>query len=157
MNTALRKMIVEAEGRFLSEEEMGRIHAWASDTPERLEVARRAQSREHRLVERCMEALASAVPSAVTADASARTERDLRSILRYAISAHVREDMEWFRESFSEWFAELRCSFLPAEQVAGVARALRDVARDSLDGADQRALAPYLDEIVRECEQWRSA
>jgi len=168
-------MVVSAEGRFLSEEELGRLRDWSTGLSDRLEVARRVHAREVRILGRCIEALREEVagfpngkelagfpngkelPETGRGDAAEVVQGNIRLVLRYAVSGHVRDDLIWFEETVADFFAELMTSTSPPETVLRTMRILRDVVRDVLDGGEQRVLTPYIDIFVRECERWNEA
>ena len=156
MNTELREMIVGAEGRFLSDEEHARIREYATGMAARLDTARRVQQREARLVDGALSRLEAEHPDLVAQQGDRdRVAEQLGTTLRYCVQAHVRKDMAFFRECYSEWFAELLCTLSAPKDVLDTALALREACREHLDATDQRALAPYLDEFVRELEDWQ--
>jgi hypothetical protein len=146
MNTELRKMIVEAEGRYLHEAEQARIREWTSRLPSRLAVAARLSAAESEIVRdataRFLEANSEYANK--VRDARAKTERDMRLTLRYCAAAHVRDDEAWFRRAYAAWIAELLSAIVEPELLAAGQDVLGEAVSAHLDPADARAIRRYV-------------
>jgi hypothetical protein len=94
MNTELRKMIVEAEGRFLSETEVARMREYAITMRTRLDAVRRLEGLDSSIVLGAVERFVAKQPEYVkkTPGAAEKARRDLTVTLRYLAAAHVRMD-----------------------------------------------------------------
>lgn len=152
MNTELRAMIVNAECRYLMDDEVRRLRAYAAGMGDRIAVARRVEEAEEAIVEHAVAEFAKRDQRYLDSVPAAREKlaRDMKLTLRYLALAHVRDDMTFFRKNFASWIAELlRAIVEPAVLVAGQ-RCLRDAIEARLDPADARELLPYLDVYIEE-------
>ncbi len=152
MNTELRRVVVGAEGRYLSDEEAGKFREYALHMAARLEAARRLEAAEDGIVRAAAEAFlgkhagyAGDVP-----EARAKTERDMRLTLRYLAAAHVRQDMDFFRRHYAEWIGELLRSIVEPEILVSGQECLKAAIEEALDPLDSRSFVRYLDVFISE-------
>ncbi|MEM1416478.1 MAG: hypothetical protein AAGH15_16325 [Myxococcota bacterium] len=158
MNTQLREMVVAAEGRHLGEAELARFREHAQGYGARLDAMRRVQDAEEGIVETALRRLEATQGSRLRDPVvRQKAERDLEQTLRYAAQAAARDDLGWFQETFSEWHAEMLCALQPQPVMEDTFKALRDAVEERLDGADARALLPFLDDFLRELASWRES
>lgn len=150
MNHDLRKMIVRAEGRYLTDAEVAQVRDYAMNMPARIEAARRLEEREGQILERAAAAFlgnhadyAKRVPDAVE-----KTKRDMALTLRYLAAAHIRSDMDFFRRNYAEWISELLRSIVACEVLVSGQKCLRDALEEGLDPVDARSFVRYLDVFI---------
>jgi hypothetical protein len=146
MNTDLRKLFVEAEGRFLSETELARARSFALGARSRLEVSRRLQELEDELVRDVTERVyaADGPHENVTRDRRELLGRHVRVLLRYLAQAHVRDDASYFRRSYGGWAGRIAKTFVDQTQLTAAYRALLELLGERIDAADAVALGRYL-------------
>lgn len=155
MNKQLRKMMVEAEGRHLTESEREQLRAYAATMGERLEAARRLEQAEARIVADAVEAFAArhADYFRATPEAREKTARDFALTLRYVGAAHVRDDADFFRTQFAAWIGTLLRDLVSAAVLIDGQEQLRASVERHLDPADARGfrryLAIYIEELGR--------
>jgi hypothetical protein len=146
MNTQLRQLLTQSEGRFMTDAETAAMRGWAVGMTARLECARRVEAAEDRLAAAITEAFMGRAADQRDRDhAEAKTDRDVRLTLRYLALGHVRDDLPWFRTAFAEWIGEMFRSLAPPETLAALGDAMRAAIDEHLDPMDSRALRPYLD------------
>jgi hypothetical protein len=152
MNADLRSMIVEAEGRYLAEEELGKLRLYAVSMGDRIAAARRLERVEEAVVEEAARLFAERHQDYLSNVPASREKlaRDMKLTLRYLALAHVRDDMTFFRKNFASWISELlRAIVEPSVLVAGQ-RCLRDALEARLDPTDARSFFRYLDVYIEE-------
>jgi enoyl-CoA hydratase/carnithine racemase len=154
MNTELRKMIVAAEGRYLSDAESSAIRAYASGLAERIAASRRMQAAEEQIVRLAEQKLGDL--RKLHAGRSEGVE-ELRTMLRRVAMAHVRNDPEHFAEAHGEWVAEQLCQLIEPAALVKTFEALRDAVAETLSEADTYAFEPYLHAFVEELRKWQTA
>lgn len=144
MNTGLRKIFVQSEGRFFSDTESASIRSWAAMMPDRISAARAMELAEDDLVETvATQFMSRAGEQSRIKDALPKTERDLRLILRYIALAYVRDDQGWFQRAFAEWIAEIFRGFATRETRVLLGDLIRRAIDDRLDPAYARGFEPY--------------
>jgi hypothetical protein len=152
MNKQLRRMMVDAEGRYLSENELDQLRTYAASMGERLEAARRLEQAEARIVADAVDGFAARHPDyfRTTPEAREKTTRDFTLTLRYAATAHVREDAEFFRTNFAAWIGTLLRDLVSPQILIDGQEQLRDSLDRHLDAADARCFRRYLNIYIEE-------
>ena len=152
MNTDLRKMIVQAECRHLTETEMARLRDYASGMEARLQAMRRLEAAETEIVELAWTKLAEgqAAYVAKTHDVRTTTMRDLATTLRYVGQAHVRDDAQFFRRNYVEWSGPLLKATTPREVLVEAHDCLVAALATHLDPSDTEVFRRYLDMFAEE-------
>lgn len=146
MNTEIRRMIVAAEGRYLVDSEVERLRAWALGMPGRLEASRRLESRLDAITHAVLEDLSGADRGeAGQGFGRPRIIAAIRTTLSYIAMAVVRDDPDFFREAFVDWYLTLLRNVVPGEALQQFARRLRKAVLDEMDGHELRAISPYFD------------
>jgi hypothetical protein len=145
-------MIVDAECRYLTQNELSRVRAYAQGMPMRLEVMRRVEVFEEQIVESAVAAFVAKHPSYFqeTPDSRAKTRRDMKLTLRYVTLAYVREDIEFFRRNYAQWISELLRAICPKEVLIDGQNCLRAAIESTLDPAEARPLCSMLDVFIEE-------
>ncbi len=153
MNTELRSMIVNAEGRFLSDQEVDALREYATGMGQRLSAARRMQAAEERIYVRALERLGD-----VRRLHGGRAEgiEELRHMLRRVALAHVRADLTHFVEAHAEWVAEQLCQLIEPAALVSSFETLREAMAEVLNEADTYAFEPYLHAFIEELRRWNS-
>jgi len=156
MNTELKRLMSQAEGRYPSESELSALRAYASGIAARLEVAQRVRQAEDQIVAKAMQRMEAQMADYLAQHKIARekSNRDFRLILRSAVSGMVRDDLPYFREVFGDWSAELLCSVCPPREICTAFLALRSAVEETLEPSDYRPLRPFLDAFIAELEKW---
>jgi len=152
MNTELRRMIVDAECRHLTETELARIREYARGMGARLLAMRRVEAAEDQIVKQAADKFCAKNAAYVgkVPDARAKTMRDMTLTLRYVTQAYVRQDMTFFKKNYAEWIGELLRSIVDSETLVFGQTCLRDAMDAHLDAADSSELKPYLDVFIQE-------
>ncbi|MCU0654018.1 MAG: hypothetical protein MUF64_01585 [Polyangiaceae bacterium] len=152
MNSQLRKMIVNAEGRYLTEPEAARIRDFALGLSARIEAARRLEAAEDLIVQTALAAFSAQHREHLqkTPDAAQKTARDFRLTLRYVAAAHVRRDPEFFQKNYASWTGELLRTLADPAVISSGNEHLRAALDATLDPADAREFLPYLDQFLAE-------
>ena len=152
MNTELRRMMVEAEGRWLADAELARLRDYALALPARLDAARRLQAAEGIILARAGELFATRHAEYITRvpDAGTKVARDMALTLRYLASAHVRADPEFFKKSYAAWIGQLLLALVASDVLISGQECLRTAIEESLDPADARAFVRFLDMFIEE-------
>jgi hypothetical protein len=152
VNSSLRQLLIQSEGRFLNDTETAAMRAWAVGMGPRLETARRVEAAEDRIAGAIVDAFmrGAAVDQRERDDADAKTARDVKLTLRYMAMAHVRDDLPWFRTAFAEWIGEMFRALAPQATLVILADAMRAAIDEHLDPMDGRALRPYVEAFDEE-------
>jgi hypothetical protein len=146
MNTELRKLFVEAEGRFLSETELARARSFALGARGRLDVSRRLEQLEDELVRDIDERVfvAGGPHDGVTRDRRELLGRHLRVLLRHLAQAHVREDVAYFSRSYGGWAGRVAHAFVDPGLFVLACRELVALLGERIDPGDAVALGRYI-------------
>lgn len=154
MNTELRAMIVAAEGRYLSTKEVDSLRDYASGMDGRLAAARRMQAAEETILTRARQRLGDL--DRLHAGRSEGIE-EMRFMLRRIALAHVRSDLDHFREAHAEWVAEQLCNMLDPAALTTTFEAVREAMGETLEEVDTYAFEPYLHTFIEELRKWQAA
>lgn len=154
MNTALKYMIREAEGRYLSGDEVDKIRQWALGMPDRLEAAERLAEREDRVVEAAADRVEAEFPDYANhvPDARSKLVRDMKLHLRYLAQGHVTDDPQAFVEGYAEWIAELLVSMSDRDRLVKAYQLLGDAMEEHVDPADYRMIEPFHRSFIEQLE-----
>ena len=154
MNSQLRSMIVQAEGRHLDEDELGKIRAWATGLEDRIATARRLEAAEDEIVSGAARRLSGGKSNGQASAATARSfDREHRLFLHYAALACIKDDPSWFQSHFAEWTAELLIHAAESRDVIASLEALREALEERLDPLDQRRILPLLNLFLTEVKR----
>jgi hypothetical protein len=152
MNTELRKMIVDAEARHLTEGELSRIRDYARGMGARLATMRRVEAAEDQILAQAAAKFCATQSAYVakTPDAKQKVARDMALTLRYMAQAYVRQDMVFFKKNYAEWIGELLKAIVAPDVLVFGQTCLRDAIDANLDAADAADLKPYLEVFIEE-------
>jgi hypothetical protein len=152
MNTELYRMIVNAEQRYLTDEEVAAIGEYALNMGARIEAARRLEQAEEAIVHDAIEACAKKYPEYMkrVPDAREKGVRDLKLVLRYLAAAYVRKDPEFFRRNFAVWVAETLRALIDKELLVDGQLFLRAAMEKHLDAVDVRAFTALQEIFIAE-------
>jgi len=155
MNTDLQKIFDGAEGRYLSDGEVQTIQSFAASLPGRFEATKRLAAQEEAIATEAMQRFVQKYPEqGHQPEVREKAVRDMRITLRYIAHCYVRDDVDFFRDAFAEWVAEILCAMRPAVAIVDAYKILHEVTREKL-GQDAAAFQPFFDAYVRELEKWR--
>ncbi|HJK98244.1 MAG TPA: hypothetical protein RMF84_13520 [Polyangiaceae bacterium LLY-WYZ-14_1] len=155
MNTDIEKIFDNAEGRYLSEGEVQQIRSFAMGLPDRFQAAKRLGAQEEAIATETVQRFVQKYPEqGHHPEVREKAVRDMRITLRYIAHCYVRDDVDFFREAFAEWVAEILCAMRPAVVLADAYKMLQTVATEKL-GPDASAFQPFFESYVRELEKWR--
>jgi len=151
MNTQLKNVLVETEGRYPSASELENVKKWALAMPDRIEVAQRLAEKEEDVMTNAISALGAKHPEFGQAAQypQERFHADLRRHLRYVAQSQVLDDPTYFAEQYAEWTAEMLCAVESPEVLTEAFEILTEAVKGALDAADFRALEPFFFQFDR--------
>ena len=151
MNTEIKSIFSEAEGRYLEDQEAAVLNRYASTLSGRLEAMEAVRSKEKAIVEETVEAVWRKHPEVETKWSNARqtTIRDITLVLRYCTMAMVRDDMEFLRDKLLYWMRSILQAFQMGPILDTAYRALPRRVEAHLSPGYVKLLAPYLKETHR--------
>ncbi|MBC7794590.1 MAG: hypothetical protein H7Z43_12875 [Clostridia bacterium] len=147
MNQQIARVFESAEGRYLSKAEQGVLRDSVKDLDARLRAMEEIQSREQDIVERVMKLLMQAYPDFENKhqEGQSKGTRDISLVLRYASSAMVRNDPQWFETVLLRWFNTiLRGIGFTSNFVADTYKALDRVVAEILSPPSAALLRPFV-------------
>lgn len=147
MNTEIRGMLSNAEGRYLEPTEQSALKDFAESLDERLEAMRAVQAKEGALVDRTAEAVKEDHPEAETKHDKLedKLRRDVTLVLRYCTMAMVRDDASFLEEKLLHWFRTIIEAYQMTDYADTAYGALLGAAEDELEGAHYKKLRPFLE------------
>jgi len=150
MNTELRKLIVGSEGRYPTESEVQKVRAWALGMSTRIDLAARLEGQCPAIVGAVSDQIELSNNGVAEPGWSrVRAAEATRTTLTYLANAVVREDVEFFRRAFVDWYVEALRAVVPKDTLVRFSDRLRAALVEKLDAHEVRALAPYL-EVLEE-------
>jgi hypothetical protein len=152
MSMELRRMVVEAEGRYLTDTEIGRLREHALGFSTRLMAARQMEDLETSLVGQALDRLTRRHPE--IGSRSAEVPRLLANVLRGSLKAvaagHVRQDREHFRRAYATWVIPMARSVVDPKMLAEALGELRGAIDEQFDGSDARDIREFVEILIEE-------
>lgn len=154
MNTELREMMVKAEGRFLRNDEIERVRAWAQGMRGRIDIHDRIRSAEDGIVGDAAKAFVELHPEMAQEipHFEEKVQRDLRLFVRYVAHCAARDDLRFFRRAYAEWIAELLSGMTDPDVLISGYEAVKVAAGEHLDPGDASLMNTYVDLFLTELE-----
>jgi Phycobilisome protein len=104
LHPELKNLFAAAEGRFLSDDELGEFQRVIPTAKQRAEAARQMRAHEQDVVERVVEEIFRDYPFEKNhALARVKAIRDIRTVAAYAQLAMLMDDPRWFRDKLLLW------------------------------------------------------
>lgn len=147
MNSDIREMLSDAEGRYLEPEEQTVLMEYANSLEQRLIIMRDVQATENEIVESVVETVVDKHPEAIERHQQMRdkTARDVAMVLRYCVLAMVKDDPEYLEDQVLHWFRNVVVeAFEMTDYVDTAYATLIDEVERRLEPDDFQMLAPYL-------------
>lgn len=147
MNTQIRGMLSDAEGRYLEPTEQSMLKEFAESLDTRLEVMRAIQAKEGSMIEAAVEEVLEHHADAVEhhEDFEDKMRRDMTLVLRYCTMAMVREDESFLEEKLLHWFRTIIEAYEMTEYADTAYGTLLEAAADELDEDHYQVVRPYLE------------
>ncbi len=105
MVSSLEQMLIEAEARYLSSEQLEQLKAYVLGWPKRQHVYRVLREREAQMVSRTLDALQKEMPN-LSPQLVDLCRRHLLLLLRHSALAMLLQDENLLRERLIEWMEE---------------------------------------------------
>lgn len=151
MNSAMMEMMTTVEGRYLTDEEVQRIHAYFEGFRSRVDAMRAIEAKEAAIVRDTIDEVWEKHPDFHTRHHAAREKavRDVTLTLRYCAQAMVREDEEFLAEKLLFWLRTILRSFNMGQVIDTTYRTLARKAEAHLEPQHLELLGPYLRQTHR--------
>lgn len=150
MNSSLTKLLADAEGRYLTNEESRSILEYSTSLPARLEALKKIESIEEKLVTETVNYAFNQHPSMKQIPESyEKGLRDVTLVLRYCAQAMIRNDMRFLEDKLLFWLKTMFKSFsFEANFVKDTYIKLDQLCRKYLDEKEYQLLSPYIQECI---------
>ena len=148
MNSQIKAMFSDAEGRYLEDQEIGQLTDYMASLEARLAAMRAVEQAEAKIVEETLDVVWETHPDFASKYYEARKNctRDVSLALRYCALAMVRDDIDMLREKLLYWLRTILNAFEFGQALDTTYRALARRVEANLDPQSVRLLAPYLRE-----------
>ena len=146
MNAKLNNLFTQAEGRYLSADEMRHLRGYASSLEERLAAMQAVEKAEGRIVQETLDEVWRVHPDFAQRHHMSREKctRDVTLVLRYCTLAMVQDDDSFLTDKLLHWMRTILHSFKFDSSIDTTYRALPRAAERHLDPKVARLLEPYL-------------
>lgn len=146
MNTRFDQMFTQAEGRYLSAEEIGRLKSYAASVEARLQAMAAIEQAEARIVSETLDEVWRQHPDFAQRHHMSREKctRDVTLVLRYCTLAMVQDDETFLTDKLLHWMRTILHAFKFDGSIDTTYRALPRRAEANLDPRHIRLLEPYL-------------
>ncbi len=151
MNTEIKEMFSDAEGRYLEADESQKLKQFAQSLQSRLETMEAVKAAEKAIVSETLDAVWETHPEIESRYTKARENctRDVTLVLRYCAMAMVREDMTFLRDKMLYWLRTILQAFQFGPILDTTYRVLPRRVEAHLTPGQVQLLAPYLKETHR--------
>lgn len=146
MNTRFESMFADAEGRYLSQDEIQRVTTYTESIGARLAAMKAVEAVEAKIIEEVIEEVwkKHADFERRHVDAREKAKRDITLALRYCALAMVRDDDSFLTDKLLYWMRTILQAFHFGQVIDTTYRALIVRTQAHVDARHFRLIEPYL-------------
>lgn len=148
LNHSLEKNILEADGRYLSSQELNPLEQYLQSYKVRVETYQQLRDHSDKLVLQALRKLAQAYPEIIQQHGQ-RCKYDMTEVLRYMAVSILRDDEVFFKEQMMSWLDTILLAHRKTSHCTIAYRALQEAVASSLSPASASLVRPYLDIVLQ--------
>lgn len=143
MTQALDSLLIEAEGKYLTQDALDQLKTYVKGWPQRRSAYQRIRSLEKSLVLDTLRDLRQEIQT-LSPPIKERCQRDLILILRHAAMAMLLEQEELLQERLIDWMEEQVRLYDLQDTYTSLYRLLQHNLKQQLASADLDLIRPYI-------------
>jgi len=147
MNTLLERCIHEADGRYLTDSELGTLDAYVSTYAVRMQTYTILQEKSESFILASLQQLAQTDAQTVRQHKD-KCVRDMVCVMRAIAVAILRDDEQAFRDELLLWLQNILAALHKEQQSSRAYRLLQDVIRKEMPEESAKLVNYYLDEFI---------
>jgi len=147
-NSVLSQTIYQADGRYLSDNELSPFQGFMSSYEVRLKTYNALRDRSDELILNSLRQLMRTHRQIVQTK-GASCKRDMGFVLRYIALSILRDDQQGFVEDFVLWMESITKSLRKEESAIRAYQALRTIIGTSMPADMVHLIDPYLDVFIK--------
>ncbi|MBW4579987.1 MAG: phycobilisome protein [Tildeniella nuda ZEHNDER 1965/U140] len=148
LNHNLEKSVLEADGRYLSAQELSPLEQYARTYAVRLHTYQQLRDHGEPLVIQALRKLAQMYPELVQQH-GARCKYDMTEVLRYVALSILRDDETFFKEQMMSWLDTILLAHKKTAHCTTAYRFLQEAIAAALPAQDLALTRPYLDIVTQ--------
>lgn len=147
LNRTLEKNIIEADGRYLSTQELYPLEQYLRSYTARLEAYQQIQQHSEKVVLQALRKFALAYPEIIQKHGP-RCKYDMSEVLRYMALSILRDDETFFKEQMMSWLDTILLAHKKNSHCATAYQYLKEAIDANLPSNCSSLLYPYLDGVI---------
>lgn len=146
-NHTLEKNFVQADGRYLTAQELQPLEQYVQSYVDRLETYQQISQQSDKLVLQALRQLAQSHPELIQKHGQ-RCRYDMTEVLRYMALAILRDDEVFFKEQMVAWLDTILVAHHRTAHCITAYRYLSEAISRSLPSAATNLIRPYFDVLT---------
>ena len=147
MNSTFEATLLEADGRYLHDEELAPLEAYRASFALRLKTYELLRDQADALVIDALRGLIATHRQTVQTHGQ-KCQRDMTYALSFIAKAVLVDEAQEFQEEFALWMENITRALHKGESSAKAYRLLKQAIQTKLPEACAKLVAPYLDDLI---------
>ncbi|MEO1146084.1 MAG: hypothetical protein AAFY26_10865 [Cyanobacteria bacterium J06638_22] len=147
MNTLLERYIQEADGRYLTDSELGTLDAYLSTYSTRMQAYKILQEKSESFILEALQQLAQTDAQTIRQHKD-KCVRDMVCVMRAIAVAVLRDDEQAFRDELLLWLQNILSALHKEQQSSRAYRLLQDVVSKEMPSESAELVNYYLGEFI---------
>jgi hypothetical protein len=147
LNHILEKNLLQADGRYLTPQELHPLEQYLQSYANRLETYQQLGRQSDKLVLQALRQLSQSHPDLIQKHGQ-RCKYDMTEVLRYIALSILRDDETFFKEQMLSWLDTVLLAFHRSNHCVNAYRYLHDAINNSLPTNCANLIRPYFDIII---------
>lgn len=147
LNSTLEQNFLEADGRYLNDQEIASYESYLKSYNTRLEAYRTLRESSSELVATVLDQLGDKQPEVFRKDV-AKCKYDMTEVLRYMATAILRDDVTFFKDEMLSWLDTMLRSVKHNDTAAVAYQELKKQVKEKLSPQVGEVICLYLDTVI---------
>ncbi len=147
LNHTLDSLVLDADGRYLSDQELLSLHRYAQSYTKRQQTYEYLRDSGEQAVNQALQKMTEIYPDLMQQHA-ARCRYDMTQVLRHMAFSILRDDEILFQENMVIWLGTILIAYKENAHCGNAYRFLQEAIAPSLSSDHQAIARPYFDGIV---------
>lgn len=148
LNHTLECSIIEADGRYLSAQDLYPLEQYVQTYAARVATYQQLSQQSEKLVLQSLRKLALSHPDLIRQHGS-RCKYDMTEVFRYIALSILRDDEIFFKEQMMSWLDTILVAYKQNNHCAMAYHYLQEIVEASLPPASSGLIRPYLDHVIQ--------
>ncbi|NES95616.1 MAG: phycobilisome protein [Desertifilum sp. SIO1I2] len=147
LNHTIENNLIEADGRYLSTQELQPLEQYIRSYNARLEAYQQIQQHSDKAVLQALRKFALAYPEVIQKHGP-RCKYDMTEVLRYIALSILRDDEIFFKEQMMSWLDTILLAHKRNSSCATAYQYLKEAIDANLPSASSSLVLPYLESVM---------